>query len=173
MIISSHKFYKQRSKGLRGNVRNCAIWLMPSLTSCCSSHLQCTVGALIVADLARWRKYYSSRNRRSPSRELNLQHLDRQCVVLYLSISTALLTAYAFQKRSRPQQLTLCRILQVKALQAPASEGLAQGPYMAARAGFDPTTLRSKGIDSTNTPPRPTRHSRLSHKIRGTDEALK
>ena len=44
-----------------------------------------------------------------------------------------------------------------EALQATASEGLAQGPYVAARAGFEPTTLRSKGIDSTNVPPRPTR----------------
>ena len=35
-------------------------------------------------------------------------------------------------------------------------EGLAQGPYVAARAGFEPTTLRWKGIDSTNAPPRPT-----------------
>ena len=32
------------------------------------------------------------------------------------------------------------------------SEGLAQGPYMAARAGFEPTTLRSKGVVSTNAP---------------------
>ena len=29
------------------------------------------------------------------------------CIVLYLSVSIALLTAWAFQKRSRPQQLTL------------------------------------------------------------------
>ena len=36
------------------------------------------------------------------------------------------------------------------------SEGLAQGPYVAARAGFELKTLRSKGFDSTNAPPRPT-----------------
>src|SRR6218665_2282091 len=36
------------------------------------------------------------------------------------------------------------------------SEGLAQGPYLAARAGFEPTTLRSKGVVYTNAPPRPT-----------------
>jgi len=36
-----------------------------------------------------------------------------------------------------------------KAPQATVSEGLAQGPYMAARAGFELTTLRLKGIDST------------------------
>jgi|SRR6218665_155699 len=39
-------------------------------------------------------------------------------------------------------------------LQATVSEGLAQGPYLAARAGFVPMTLRSKGIDSTNASPR-------------------
>ena len=50
------------------------------------------------------------------------------CIVLYLSISIALLTAWAFQKRSRPQQLTLCRSLHAEALQITVSEGLAQGP---------------------------------------------
>ena len=73
-------------------------------------------------------------------------------IVLYLSISIALLTAWVFQKRSRPQKLTLCRSLHVKALQATVSEGLAQGPYV---AGFKPATIRSKGIDSTNAPPPP------------------
>src|SRR6218665_2245718 len=41
-------------------------------------------------------------------------------------------------------------------LQVTASEGLAQGPYVAARAGFEPATLLSNGIDSNNAPPRPT-----------------
>ena len=40
-----------------------------------------------------------------------------------------------------------------EALQATASEGLAQGPYMAARAEFEPTTLWTKGDESTNEPP--------------------
>src|SRR6218665_3879652 len=78
------------------------------------------------------------------------------CVVLYSSISIALLTARVFQKRSQPQQLTLCRSLHAEALEATASEGLAQGPYVVARAGFEPLTLWSKGIDSTNAPPCPT-----------------
>ena len=43
-----------------------------------------------------------------------------------------------------------------KAPQATESEGLAQGPYVAARAGFEPTTLRPKGDETTNEPPRPT-----------------
>src|SRR6218665_4199015 len=75
------------------------------------------------------------------------------CIVLYLSISIALLTASAFQKRSRPQQSTLCRSLHAEALQAIAGKGPAQGPYMAAKAGFEPTTLRSNGVASTNAPP--------------------
>ena len=40
--------------------------------------------------------------------------------------------------------------------QATASEGLAQGPYVAARVGFKPANLRTKGNKSTNEPPRPT-----------------
>jgi len=42
--------------------------------------------------------------------------------------------------------------------QATASYGLVQGLYMyvAARAGFKPTTLRSKGFDSPNAPPHST-----------------
>ena len=39
-----------------------------------------------------------------------------------------------------------------KTPQATVSEGLAQGPFMAARVGFEPSTLRPTGIDSTNEP---------------------
>ena len=46
----------------------------------------------------------------------------------------------------------LCRSLQAEAVQATASEELAPGPYIAARAGFEPATLWSKGNDSTNAP---------------------
>src|SRR6218665_1150207 len=76
------------------------------------------------------------------------------CIVLIHIIITPL-TARAFQKRPRPQLLTLCRSLHAEALQEIASERLAQGPYVAARAEFEPATLRSRGIDSTNAPPRP------------------
>jgi len=37
-----------------------------------------------------------------------------------------------------------------EAPQATTSEGLVRGPYMAARAGFEPATLRTKGAESTN-----------------------
>ena len=39
--------------------------------------------------------------------------------------------------------------------QATVSKGLAQGPYVAARAGVKPTTLQTKGVDSTNAPHMP------------------
>ena len=42
-----------------------------------------------------------------------------------------------------------------EAPQAYASEGLAQGSYVAARAGFEPMTLRMKGDESTIEPPHP------------------
>src|SRR6218665_246662 len=40
--------------------------------------------------------------------------------------------------------------------QATASEGLAQGPYVAAKTGLKPTTFQTKGVESTNEPPCPT-----------------
>jgi len=72
------------------------------------------------------------------------------CIVLYLSISIALLTALAFQKRSLPQQLTLCLSLHAEVRQSTASEGLAHGLYVADKEGDSNTaTIRLKGIDST------------------------
>ena len=46
--------------------------------------------------------------------------------------------------RSRSQQLTLCRSLHAEALEATASEGLAQVPYVAASAGFEPLRFGRK-----------------------------
>ena len=43
-----------------------------------------------------------------------------------------------------------------RSAQATAGKGLAQGPYVTARAGVEPTTLRLKVIDSTKAPSRPT-----------------
>src|SRR6218665_545827 len=43
-----------------------------------------------------------------------------------------------------------------RSAQATAGKGLAQGPYVTARAGVEPTTLRLRVIASTNAPSRPT-----------------
>src|SRR6218665_2329004 len=61
------------------------------------------------------------------------------------------------------QQSLLCRSSHAEALQAIAGKGLAQGPYMAARAGFEPTTLRSNDVASTNAPPCPTVDACVMH----------
>ena len=50
--------------------------------------------------------------------------------------------------------MALCRSLLAEALQAAASEGLTQGPYVAAGAIFEPTINRSKGIVYTKATPR-------------------
>ena len=42
-----------------------------------------------------------------------------------------------------------------KAPQVTASVGLAQGPYVAAGAGFEPATLCTKGAESTTAPRHP------------------
>src|SRR6218665_2032744 len=53
----------------------------------------------------------------------------------------------------------LCRSFTPKRhMQGTTSERLAQGAYVAYRAGFKPATLRTKGAESTNEPPRPTIH---------------
>src|SRR6218665_65982 len=57
--------------------------------------------------------------------------------------------------RSRLQH-RYCIGVSRRSAQATAGKGLAQGPYMAARAGVEPTTLRLKAIDSTKAPPCPT-----------------
>jgi len=41
-----------------------------------------------------------------------------------------------------------------EAPQATASKGLTQDPYLAAREGLELATLRTKGVESTNMPPR-------------------
>ena len=59
------------------------------------------------------------------------------------------------QRRSR-QSTDILSEFHAEAPQATTSDGLAQGPYVAAKAGFEPATLWTKGVESTNEPPRPT-----------------
>jgi len=40
-----------------------------------------------------------------------------------------------------------------EAPQATESEGLAQGPYLAAKTGLKPTTFQTKAVESTNNAP--------------------
>src|SRR6218665_2686018 len=59
------------------------------------------------------------------------------------------------QRRSRLQH-GYCIGVSRRCAQATAGKGLVQGPYVAARAGIEPTTLRLKVINSTQVPSRPT-----------------
>ena len=54
--------------------------------------------------------------------------------------------------RGAPDTARILCGVHAEAPKATASEGLAQGSYVAARAGFEPTTHRSTDIDSTNEP---------------------
>src|SRR6218665_1896 len=67
------------------------------------------------------------------------------------------------QRRSRLQHGYYIRVSR-RSAQATAGKGLAQGPYVAARAGVEPMTLRLKVIVSTKAPPRPT-GATTSHKL--------
>jgi len=46
--------------------------------------------------------------------------------------------------------LILCQNYHDEALQATASEGLAQGPYVAARVGLESATLQTEGTEPHN-----------------------
>src|SRR6218665_3655993 len=59
------------------------------------------------------------------------------------------------QRRSRLQH-EYCIGVSCQSAQATAGKGIAQDPYMAARAGIEPTTLRLIVIASTNASPCPT-----------------
>src|SRR6218665_484310 len=60
------------------------------------------------------------------------------------------------QRRSRHCSMDTVSEFHAEVPQATASEGLFQGSYVAASSGFEPATLRTKGDESTNGPPRPT-----------------
>ena len=62
------------------------------------------------------------------------------------------------QKRSRHSTNTVSEF-HPEAPQATASEGFAQGSYVAARVGLETASLRAKGVESTNEQPRPTFHA--------------
>src|SRR6218665_1358893 len=46
-------------------------------------------------------------------------------------------------------------------IQATTSEGLAQGPYVVARVGFEPATFHTQGTEPATEPPHPTIHIRV------------
>jgi|SRR6218665_367020 len=75
------------------------------------------------------------------------------------AISTAPLQVHYYSE-ALPTQHGYCVGFHAEVPEAIASEGLALGPYVAARARVEPMTLRTIGISSTNDdPPCPPRIS--------------
>jgi len=70
------------------------------------------------------------------------------------AISIAPLQASPLLLRCAPNTARMLEF-HVEVPQATANEGLAQVPYVAARAEFKPATLQTKGTKSTNEPPHP------------------
>src|SRR6218665_102764 len=69
------------------------------------------------------------------------------------AISIAPLQVHYYSE-ALPTQHGYCVGVSRRMQHATVSEGHAQGPYVAARAGFKPATLRTKGVESTNAPSR-------------------
>src|SRR6218665_1715234 len=84
------------------------------------------------------------------------QNVDSGVLVLFIHFYSAPSSPLLLrgQRRSRLQHL-YCIGVSRRSAQATAGKGLAQGPYMAARAGVETTTLRLKAIASTKAPPSP------------------
>ena len=61
-----------------------------------------------------------------------------------------------YYSEALPTQHGYCIGVSRRSAQATVSKELAQGPYAAARAGVELTTLWLRVIDLTNAPPRPT-----------------
>src|ERR1700733_5138890 len=75
------------------------------------------------------------------------------CNFIYLfisSISIAPLQATLYSEALPTTARTLCRSFHAEAHRTIVSEGLAQGPYVVPRAGFEPTTLRPQTNDLTH-----------------------
>jgi len=71
-----------------------------------------------------------------------------------ISIAPLKVLLYYTQKHSRQSTDTVPEF-HAEAPQATVSEGLAQGPYVASRAGVEPMRLRTKGVHSAKASPRP------------------
>src|SRR6218665_1502770 len=73
-----------------------------------------------------------------------------------LDISIAPLQIHYHSEALPTTALIMCRSQHPGVLQATVSEGLAQGPYLAAGEGFEPETHWTQGTELTTEPPHPT-----------------
>ena len=85
------------------------------------------------------------------SRETNRANL-----FIHSFIQDIFIAALQVHSRNNSYNTNTMSEYHAKAPQATTSGGLAQGPFVAIRAGYEPTALRTKGDKSTNEPPCPT-----------------
>src|SRR6218665_1290759 len=78
---------------------------------------------------------------------------DSMVIYLFRLFLYRLFKSTTTQSLSRHSKNTVSEF-HAEAPQSIASEGLAQGPYVATRVGFEPMTLGTKGVKFTNEPPR-------------------
>src|SRR6218665_1382936 len=74
------------------------------------------------------------------------------------AISIASLQVHYYSE-ALPTQHVHCAGISHRSAKGTVSEELAQDPYLAARAGVKPMTLRTKSVDSTKAPPTPHNYS--------------
>ena len=79
-----------------------------------------------------------------------------QLMFIHSFIQAISIAPFQVHLKSLLTQHGYCVEFHTEASQTTVSEGLAQGPYVAARAGFEPATLQTKGVEPTNEPPCPT-----------------
>ena len=82
--------------------------------------------------------------------------VDWSTVSFIQDISIATYSSSSLLIRGAPDTALAVSEFHAEAPQATANEGLAQWFCVAARARFEPTTFQTKGVESTNEPPRPT-----------------
>src|SRR6218665_4089065 len=70
-------------------------------------------------------------------------------------ISIAPFQSHYYSEALQTTAPKLRRSQHAEAQQATTSEGLGQGPYMAARVGFEPATFRTEGTELPTEPPSP------------------
>jgi len=73
--------------------------------------------------------------------------------ILYISIAP--LQVHCYSEALLTKASILCWSQHTEVLQATVSEGLAQGPYVAARVLFEPVTFWMQGTEPTTEPPCP------------------
>src|SRR6218665_997748 len=108
-------------------------------------------------------KHLTYVNRLVVMRTINTEVVERRTRIELIIVHSFIHSGHFYSAPSSPLLLrgapdystdTVSEFRSAQATVQNVSKGLAQGPYVAARAGVEPTTLRLKVIVSTNAPPR-------------------